>query len=61
MIPFRVPIPYEMQGFSVDTGFLIHPDGYILINAHVVHSATEIRVVLDTEARDRLITALRPP
>lgn len=52
VIPFRVPIPYQAEGFSLGSGFLIHPEGYILTNAHVVHNATEIRVVLSQGRRD---------
>jgi len=52
VIPFRVPIPYQDKGFSLGSGFLIHPQGYILTNAHVVHNATEIRVVLSEGRRD---------
>ena len=52
VIPFRVPIPYQAEGFSLGSGFVIHRDGYILTNAHVVHNATEIRVVLSRGQRD---------
>jgi len=46
VIPFRVPIPYQEKGLSLGTGFVINREGYILTNAHVVHNATEIFVVL---------------
>jgi len=52
VIPFRMPIPYQDKGFALGSGFLIHPQGYILTNAHVVHNATEIRVVLSKGRRD---------
>ena len=52
VIPFRVPIPYRAQGLSLGTGFIIHRDGYILTNAHVVHNATDIRVVLSEGRRE---------
>jgi serine protease Do len=44
-IPFQVPIPYQREGLSLGSGFLINDGGFILTNAHVVHNATDIRVV----------------
>jgi len=44
-LPFQMPIPYEDEGFSLGTGFLINEGGFILTNAHVIHNATDIRVV----------------
>lgn len=46
IIPFKVPIPFRAEGVSLGSGFVIHPQGYILTNAHVIHNATDIRVVL---------------
>ena len=45
IIPFKVPIPYEAEGFSLGSGFVINQQGYILTNAHVIHNATDINVV----------------
>jgi S1-C subfamily serine protease len=44
-LPFQVPIPYEDEGFSLGSGFLINEGGFILTNAHVIRNATDIRVV----------------
>jgi serine protease Do len=45
IIPFELPIPFRTEGISLGSGFLINDGGYILTNAHVVHNATDIRVV----------------
>ena len=45
-IPFNVPIPYKTKGFSLGSGFFINKQGYILTNAHVIHNATDIHIVL---------------
>ena len=44
-LPFQMPIPYEDEGFSLGSGFLINEGGFILTNAHVIRNATDIRVV----------------
>jgi serine protease Do len=44
-LPFQMPIPYEAEGFSLGSGFLINEGGFILTNAHVIRNATDIRVV----------------
>ncbi len=49
-IPFQMPIPYETEGYSLGSGFLINEGGFILTNAHVIRNATDIRVV---RAKDR--------
>lgn len=45
VLPFQMPIPYEGEGFSLGSGFLINEGGFILTNAHVIRNATDIRVV----------------
>ncbi len=52
IIPFKVPIPYQSEGFSLGSGFIINEQGYILTNAHVIHNATDIRVVLSEGRRE---------
>ncbi|HKI48597.1 MAG TPA: trypsin-like peptidase domain-containing protein [Desulfobacteria bacterium] len=52
IIPFKVPIPFKSEGFSLGSGFIINEQGYILTNAHVIHNATDIRVVLSEGRRE---------
>ncbi len=51
IIPWQVPLPYQTEGFSLGSGFIINPQGYVLTNAHVVTNATEIRIVLSEDNR----------
>ncbi len=48
---------YPSERRSVGSGFIIHEDGYIVTNAHVVSAATQLKVILadGTEYPARLI------
>lgn len=52
IIPFQVPIPFKTEAFSLGSGFIINEQGYILTNAHVIHNATDIHVVLSEGKRE---------
>ena len=51
-VPFQVPVPFNSEGLSLGSGFLINEQGYILTNAHVISNAIDIRVVLLEEQRE---------
>ena len=51
IIPFQVPIPFNTQGLSLGSGFIINEKGYILTNAHVVQNALDIQVLLSEGAK----------
>src|SRR5437773_10658458 len=48
-LPFQMPKPQPMRGEG--SGFIIHPDGVIMTNAHVVNGASEVTVRL-TDRRE---------
>jgi S1-C subfamily serine protease len=58
VIPWKVPIPFRTEGLSLGSGFIINDQGYVLTNAHVIHNARDIRVVVagvDREFPARII------
>jgi serine protease Do len=56
IVPWKVPIPFRTEGFSLGSGFLINRHGFILTNAHVVFNATDIRVVFSGRQRELAAT-----
>lgn len=54
IIPWKVPIPFRSKGISLGSGFIINKEGYVLTNAHVVHNATDIRVILAGENKEEI-------
>ncbi len=51
-VPFQVPVPFNSEGLSLGSGFLINEQGYILTNAHVISNAVDIRVVLSEQQKE---------
>ena len=51
-VPFQVPVPFNTEGLSLGSGFIINQQGYILTNAHVISNALDIRVVLSEEQKE---------
>ncbi len=47
---FRTPVPRSRETTSVGSGVTIHPDGYIVTNAHVISQASDVRVSLADRA-----------
>lgn len=48
LLPVQVPfsgIPGKLPGLGLGSGFFVHPDGYLLTNEHVIHNASDIRVM----------------
>lgn len=48
LIPINLPftgLPANLPGVGLGSGFIIHPDGFILSNEHVIRNASEIRVM----------------
>ena len=48
-LPGELESPGDSGATAVGSGFIIHPDGYILTNNHVVENATAIRIRLDDQ------------
>jgi serine protease Do len=53
LIPFRLRVPTTVKGRSLGSGFIIHPEGFILTSDHVVARAQAIHIFLSGEKEPR--------
>ena len=54
-------IPVKVPGFSLGSGFFIHPSGYIMTNDHVIRGAEQIKILTSSgEDYDVVVVAREP-
>ncbi|MFN3966489.1 MAG: Do family serine endopeptidase [Endomicrobiia bacterium] len=53
--PYKREIPKRKyrQQLGGGSGVIIHPDGYILTNEHVIHNADEIKVTINIDGKEK--------
>lgn len=54
-------IPVEVPGFSLGSGFFIHPSGYIVTNHHVVADAEQITILTSSEEEFDVVVVAQDP
>jgi len=51
IFPFPTPMTRQVPVQSLGSGFIVHPAGYIVTNAHVIRRAQKITITLDDESK----------